>query len=224
MPTATAFPTSGPTALATPMLPQNLLICSRRSGDVGLHHRDAEDLVQAGPGARLLDRLGQVPGDDPGGVRLEDDLAQVVVRGVDGQFQVRRVVQGPEAVGPERHGEFVGRDGQHRAHSLRGEGPGQERGALNSQDNLRFGLLQKSIDVGPQLGERLLFPCREFGQRRLVADAGQVAVLLPTEGVRNAITEVPDTFNCRAVKLSATGKTRRSFGPGKSHGPLKMSS
>src|SRR5258708_2086971 len=40
-------------------------------------------------------------------------------------------------------------------------------------------LLQQRRYVGPQLGERLLFVRREFGQRRCVADAGQVAVLLP---------------------------------------------
>jgi hypothetical protein len=44
------------------------------------------------------------------------------------------------------------------------------------------------------------------------------------EGVGNAITAVPDTFQGRVVKDIATGKIRRSLGPGKSHGPLKMSS
>ena len=39
--------------------------------------------------------------------------------------------------------------------------------------------LRRLGDVGPHLGECLLFLCREVGQRRLVADASQVAVLLP---------------------------------------------
>ena len=45
-------------------------------------------------------------------------------------------------------------------------------------------LLQKFRHVGPQLGERLLFVRREFGQCPRVEDAGQVAVLLPVLQLR----------------------------------------
>jgi len=49
-------------------------------------------------------------------------------------------------------------------------------------DGQAFGVvcgLRRLGDVGPKLRECLLFLCREFGQCRLVADAGQAAVLLP---------------------------------------------
>jgi hypothetical protein len=41
-------------------------------------------------------------------------------------------------------------------------------------------------------------------------------------GVRNSITTVPDTFNGRAVKDSATRKSQPSSWPRKSHGPTKI--
>src|SRR5262245_19499567 len=45
-----------------------------------------------------------------------------------------------------------------------------------------------------------------------------------SEGVRNAITTVPNTCQGRAVKHSATGKVQPAFRPGQAHGPLKRSS
>src|SRR5262249_61348860 len=53
------------------------------------------------------------------------------------------------------------------------------RGGGPRSFRLLLGLLQQSRHVGPQLGERLPLLRRQLLQGRRVADAGEVAVLLP---------------------------------------------
>src|SRR5262245_986127 len=50
----------------------------------------------------------------------------------------------------------------------------------------RSDLFQQRRDVRPKLVERRLFVRRQFGKRRPVAEAGQVAVLLPVRAVASA--------------------------------------